>query len=221
MQNALQKNLGAPTSNTMPVDPRKQIDVDGEWMKGAQAGQDMSWMTKPGAVTAGSGQAFAPQTFTGFAPKYAMEGFDTAREQDTGKSAKDAFAYLSNQAPPPPINDKAKLGAWFSQYIQPGMDALGHKVLSVDGDTFRFKNWQGEYDVDYGRGAGAEDGALAWQATDANAPPVLGANRGTSHAMPSASGVPGQQSDLMAQILAALEQDQQVDPQALFQRVMR
>ena len=53
-----------------------------------------------------------------------MEGFAFDRLQDPNKSAKDAFAYLSNQAPPPPIHDKAALGQWFTQYIQPGMDAL-------------------------------------------------------------------------------------------------
>jgi hypothetical protein len=95
-----------------------------------------------------------------------MEGFDFNREQNTGKSAKDAFAYLANQAPPPPLNDKAALGAWFTQYIQPGMNALGHTVTDVNGDTFKFKNWQGEFTVDYGRGAGAPGGALAWQVQD-------------------------------------------------------
>jgi len=104
-----------------------------------------------------------PQTFQGFRPNHAMEGFDFNREQNTGRSAKDAFAYLANQAPPPPLNDKAALAAWFNQYIRPGMDALGHRVTEVNGDTFRFSNWQGDFTVDYGRGAGAEGGALAWQ----------------------------------------------------------
>lgn len=110
--------------------------------------------------------AVTPQTFQGFTPTHAMEGFNTGREQNTGKSAKDAFAYLSNQAPPPPLNDKAALGAWFQQHIAPGMNALGHNVSSVEGDKFKFKNWQGEFDVDYGRGAGADGGALAWQVDD-------------------------------------------------------
>lgn len=117
--------------------------------------------TTPGPVTA--------QTFKGFTPKYAMEGFDFNREQNTGKSAKDAFAYLANQAPPPPIQDKAALGAWFKQYIEPGMNALGHKVTNVEGDKFGFENWQGKFNVDYGRGAGAEGGALAWQVDDPSA----------------------------------------------------
>ena len=144
----------APVSTTMPVkDP-----------------------TTPPAATTLPATPVAPartptqaSIFQGFQPKYAMEGFDTQREQNTGKSAKDAFAYLSQQAPPPPINDKAKLGEWFSTYIKPGMNDLGHNITSVEGDKFGFKNWQGDFNVDYGRGAGAEGGALAWQVDDPSA----------------------------------------------------
>jgi len=124
--------------------------------KSTSAGQDA-----PAAPT--TAPRVLPSTFMGFTPKHAMEGFDFQREQNTGKSAKDAFAYLANQAPPPPLNDKAALGAWFTQYIQPGMNELGHKVTNVNGDKFGFENWQGKFNVDYGRGAGADGGALAWQ----------------------------------------------------------
>jgi hypothetical protein len=55
------------------------------------------------------------------------------------------------------------------------MNADGHGVSSVDGDKLRFKNWQGEFDVDFGRGAGADGGALAWQAEDVNAPQEMAA----------------------------------------------
>jgi hypothetical protein len=127
----------------------------------------------PGAPAAAP--TVTPQIFQGFTPKYAMEGFDFNREQNTGKSAKDAFAYLSNNAPPPPINDKAKLGAWFQQYVAPGMNALGHKIISVNGDSFTFQNWQGTFTVDFGRGAGAEGGALAWQVQEDSAKPSNGA----------------------------------------------
>lgn len=104
--------------------------------------------------------------YTGYQPKYAMEGFNFGREQNPGKSAKDAFAMLANQAPPPPLNDKTALGQWFTQYIQPGMESLGHHVSSVNGDTFSYANPEGAYTIDYGRGAGAEGGALAWQAQE-------------------------------------------------------
>ena len=118
--------------------------------------------------------SYQPQIFQGFQPRQAMEGFDFNREQNTGKSAKDAFAWLSNQAAEKgfaaPLHDKSQLANWFNDHIRPGMDALGHNSTVAAGDKFRFHNWQGTFDVDFGRGAGAQGGALAWQATDANAP---------------------------------------------------
>jgi len=117
-----------------------------------------------------------PQVFQGFTPVHAMEGFDTGREQNTGKSAKDAFAFLSNQAPPPPLHDKGLLGSWFDQYILPGMNQLGHNAQKAQGDKFSFNNWQGGWNVDFGRGAGAQGGALAWQADPLGLPQKAPAN---------------------------------------------
>jgi len=149
---ALVQQLGGddkpPTSNTLPV---------------------REGPATPPAAAAAEAPKWEASVFQGFTPKHAMEGFDFNREQNTGKSAKDAFAYLSNQAPPPPTNDKAALQAWTEQYIVPGMTALGHNVSNVQGDKFHLKNWQGDFDVDYGRGAGAEGGALAWQVDDPTA----------------------------------------------------
>lgn len=179
-QDALQRNLGAPTSNTMPVPgPRPQVPP-----------------------------AAGPQAF---------EGFDFGREQNTKKSAKDSFAALSKLAPTAPTHDKALLGQWADQWIKPGMNADGHGVSSITGDKLRFKNWQGEYDVDFGRGAGAPGGALAWQAEDVNG--GQGGSVPSVPSLPSGGGsapvMPGQTSDLMAEILAALQQSQEPDPQAL------
>ena len=291
MQDELQRTLGGPrpgVSTTMPVDPRTPAAAAAHRTAGVAAGQDMSWMDRPGATTVagyrppvtpppvsntpapnlpppvgdwdtpegrnrfkaigkglfgGTPEAYAavgdygpitpppaqraavgptaappvqPSVFRGFTPKHAMEGFDFAREQNTGKSAKDAFAYLANQAPPPPLHDKAALGAWFTQYIKPGMDALGHNVTDVQGDKFRFKNWQGDYWVDYGRGAGAQGGALAWQADDANAPTQAAQGQGQGRA----PVLPGQ-SDLWAEIMASLQAQQEVDPQALLLEQLR
>lgn len=99
-----------------------------------------------------------------------FSAFDTQREQDPAKSAKDAFAMLSNQAPPPPLNDKAALGAWFTQYIQPGMNSLGHQVSSVDGDKFSYGNHEGNFSVDFGQNAGAQSGTrLQWAADPGDA----------------------------------------------------
>lgn len=200
----------APTSNTMPVrDP----------LSGANA-------PPPAANLPLSPMPAVPTTYTGFTPKHDYSAFDTAREQNTGKSAKDAFAYLSNQAPPPPMHDKAALGAWFTQYIKPGMDALGHNVSSVDGDKFRFKNWQGEYDVDFIENAGAAPGSmrqrLQFGAENAGGvPQTQGAYQPMGATQQQGSVMPGQ-SDLMAQILESLQnQQQQPDSQALLMQQLR
>jgi hypothetical protein len=136
-----------PTSNTMPI---------GETAPGPITPAPF---TPPAKTAAGDFKWNAGHDFS---------AFDTQREQDPAKSAKDAFAMLSNQAPPPPLNDKNALAGWFKQYIQPGMDQLGHKVSSVDGDKFSFNNWQGNFDVDYGEGAGGDRGRLSWQTTGAD-----------------------------------------------------
>jgi hypothetical protein len=111
---------------------------------------------------------FGGQVYSGYTPAQAMEGFNFNREQNTGKSAKDAFAFLSNQAAQKgqlaPLHDKQALGGWFEQHIRPGMQQLGHNVSWVDGDKFGYGNHEGNFVVDYGRGAGAQGGALAWQA---------------------------------------------------------
>lgn len=202
-----------PTSSTMPIDPRPASDFTEHRGAGTAAGRDMSWMDQPGGTTYAGGAK-------GFTPKHAMEGFDFAREQNTGKSAKDAFAQLSNQAPPPPLNDKAALGAWFNQYIKPGMDALGHNVSDVQGDKFRFKNWQGDFWVDYGRGAGADGGALAWQAEDAGGAAAQAAPVAQRQGASLAPVMPGQTSDLLAQIMANLQAQQEPDPQALLMQTL-
>lgn len=100
--------------------------------------------------------------------------FDTARLQQPGKSAKDAFVMLANQAPGPPFGDKAALAAWFNKYIKPGMDNLGHKVSSVTGDSFTYSNGEGTFTVDYAENAGAPAGSgltqrLRWGAEPGDA----------------------------------------------------
>lgn len=144
-----------------------------------------------------------------------FEGFNFNRPQNTNKSAKDAFADLSKRAPVAPIHDKAALGSWFDQHIAPGMNALGHKVTgSAMGDKFSYGNHEGNFTVDFGRGAGAPGGALAWQAeaSDAATRARYPQAQGQGHRIGSV--MPGQSSDLMEQILASLQM-QQPDPQAL------
>jgi hypothetical protein len=98
--------------------------------------------------------------------------FDTARLQQPGKSAKDAFVMLSNQAPAPP-QDKAGLQAWFQKYIAPGMNNLGHKVTGINGDGFDYNNGEGNFHVDFYQNAGGGPGGgpmrLQWNATPADA----------------------------------------------------
>ena len=162
-----------------------------------------------------------------------FEGFDFGRPQDIKKSAKDAFAHYSKLAGPAPINDKAALGAWFEQKVRPGFEGEGHKVSSVQGDKFSYGNHEGNFTVDFGRGAGADGGALAWQAeaaddaTRARYPgaqqtqtqaPVIGQNPNVSRGM--APVTPGQ-SDLMAQILASLQEQSTPDGQDLLLQSLR
>lgn len=98
--------------------------------------------------------------------------FNTGRQQDPNKSAKDAFAYLTNKAPAPPFGSKSQLASWFNTYIRPGMDALGHKVISVGDDSFTYTNGEGTFTVDYAQNAGAPTGSmlqrLQWGATPAD-----------------------------------------------------
>lgn len=148
----------APASSTMPVDaPRRDVVAD----------------TAPQASPVRAAGPGPSQGYQGAAPKFhqAMEGFPVDRDYNTNKSAKDAFAVLANAegVPPAPIHDKQALAAWVQQYIVPGMEDQGHQISAIDGDKFHLKNWQGDFDVDYGRGAGADGGALAWQVQEPTA----------------------------------------------------
>ena len=91
------------------------------------------------------------------------EGFDFGREQNPRYSAKDSFSAAFRNAPPAPINDRAALAAWFTQYIQPAMERDGHRINWVNEDKFNFTSPQGTFTVDFARGAGAGGGALTWQ----------------------------------------------------------
>lgn len=108
-----------------------------------------------------------------------FEGFNFARAQDPSTSAKDAFAYAVQHAPPPPGGDKQALEIWFEQYIQPQMEAFGHRIDWVQGDKMGFTSAEGSFTVDYLRGAGASGWAVAWQADAAGAAGAPGtANNG-------------------------------------------
>lgn len=147
----------------MPVNPHDPAEIERRAQINALRGQAPVATTMP----VGGAPQVIPDATPPIAGAQVFEGFDFGREQNKGKSAKDAFAHYSKLAPTAPTNNKDALAQWFEQYIRPGMNADGHGVQAAHGDKFRFKNWQGEFDVDYGRGAGAEGGALAWQADPA------------------------------------------------------
>ncbi len=171
------------------------------------------------AVTAQTPQTYSPQIFQGFTPAQTMHGFDFAREQNTGKSAKDAFAFLSNEAAKQghaaPLNggSKDQYGNWFNTYIKPGFNQLGHNAQDAVGDKFRFSNWQGTYDVDFGENAGAQ-GALAWMADDANAPKQLPktapSNDIYQKAQQQLMATPQNSGDLDALVAALMQQNQEL-----------
>jgi hypothetical protein len=239
-EDALLNQLGVK-----PTDDRPRAQFDQHFLDGSAAGQDMSWMKQPGSTTgvgvspdlqaptsntlpvSGNALSVTPErtpmqasVFQGFTPKHAMEGFAFDREQNTGKSAKDAFAALANQAPPPPTQDKAALAQWFTQYIAPGMNDLGHKVSNVEGDKFRLDNWQGGFDVDYGRGAGADGGALAWQVDDGTAQMSNGAYtpQATAPSVPMDVNGPSAQDAIMAEVEALINGgNSQMDERALME----
>jgi hypothetical protein len=73
--------------------------------------------------------------------------------------------------------------------------------------------------VDVIRGHGAPGAKFSWQTEDGPGIPGLVSGSGATGA--SQIPIAGQQSDLMAQIMAALQQDQQPDPQVLLQEQLR
>lgn len=103
---------------------------------------------------------------------YDYSAFDTSRPQNPSVSAKDAYAWLSAQAPPAPLSDRQAMQQWFNQYIAPGMNSLGHRVIRVDENGFEYENHEGRFYVDYaqnlGAPAGTRDQRLHWNATPAD-----------------------------------------------------
>lgn len=119
------------------------------------------------------GESYRSDPYTGFTGNHDYSAFNTAREQKPRASAKDAFAMVSNGAPPPPFGNKAALADWFNQYVRPGFESLGHRVLSVSEDGFTYTNHEGTFFVDFAQNAGAQPGTmqqrLQWLARPADA----------------------------------------------------
>ena len=116
--------------------------------------------------------------------------FNTGRQQDPAKSAKDRFVQVTNSAPPPPTT-RAQMPAWFNTYIRPGFEASGNTVLSVDGDSFTYSNHQGTFRVDYFQNADGNGSQgpmrLQWGATPADAATTAKYAGSSSIAGPAAS----------------------------------
>lgn len=133
-------------------------------------GYDITTPTTTETTTPSSAPSSTP--YTGFTPRHDYSAFNTGRQQDPGTSAKDAFAMLSNQAPPPPFGDRNAFKAWMNQYVVPGMNALGHQVISVDDNGFTYANHEGTFYVDAAQNLGAAPGSmlqrLQWNATPAD-----------------------------------------------------
>lgn len=110
--------------------------------------------------------------------KYTYTGFDfnqDAKNRDTGKSAKYAFAEATRQAAESGVGDiwKTKAGAqmFAEQYVKPKLEAAGFKVLEIVGDKMRVVtredmeagNTAGSW-IDFVVNADGDSPALAWQA---------------------------------------------------------
>lgn len=157
---------------------------------------------------------------TGAAPS----GFDQKNWSDPNmRSVKyDAGGFLAGKTKPTEIGGIVS-GADFQKRF-PGATFDGKDRVNFNGAMSDGTTGVPVYDIDVLMGADRDSDSSKgfWWGHD-----VAGMNQGpatggamrppTSNTMP----IPGQQSDLMAQILDALQQDQQVDPQVLLQQAMR
>jgi uncharacterized protein YdeI (BOF family) len=91
-----------------------------------------------------------------------FEGFDFSVVKDPLKSAKYSFANAAKAAGTMPAS-KAEAETWFNTNIKAKMEADGHTINWVKGDTFQFTDASGTFVVDYVRGASSGNPALAWQ----------------------------------------------------------
>jgi len=133
----------------------------------------------PAPTTTTAPTTFAPSGTGGTgSSKYTYTGFDfnqDAKNRDTGKSAKYAFAEATRQAAESGVGDiwKTKAGAqmFAEQYVKPKLEAAGFKVLEIVGDKMRVVtredmeagNTAGSW-IDFVVNADGDSPALAWQA---------------------------------------------------------
>lgn len=120
----------------------------------------------PPPAPSGGMSAFIPRA------NFDASAFNYGRPQDVAKSAKDSYLQLSAAAPPAPMHDRQAYMQWFNQYIAPGMNARGHRIINVTDNGFEYENQEGRFFVDPVQNLGAQPGTMQqrhqWLATPAD-----------------------------------------------------
>ncbi len=139
-------------------DGKLTTDEFGAFLSKLLTGVTTASATSAAATTA----ATATTATTAGSGSVKFEGFDFSVVKDPLKSAKYSFAAAAKAAGSMPTS-KADAEAWFNTNIKAKMEADGHRINWVKGDTFQFTDAGGTFVVDYVRGAASSDPALAWQ----------------------------------------------------------
>lgn len=198
-QDALQRTLGGSpgTSNTMPItDAANRTPISANLPGTSQTGKRDQW--------SGSGSVTTRGNFGN------LEGFDAGNFGDDGmQTAKYQAGRIFSRFNPDDAN------ALNSILNDPEFKGLFPNARGVGPDKIDFGDGR---PVDVIRGHGAPGAKFSWQTMDdATVPGSIG---GRPLGLGGAPVWLGQQSDLMAQILASL-QAQQPDAQALLQQTLR
>ncbi len=120
----------------------------------------LTGVTSAASTSAAATTAAATSTSSSSAVKF--EGFDFSVTKDPLKSAKYSFANAAKAAGTMPTS-KTDAETWFNNNIKAKMQADGHTINWVKGDTFQFTDASGTFVVDFVRGADSGNPALAWQ----------------------------------------------------------
>jgi uncharacterized protein YdeI (BOF family) len=121
----------------------------------------LSGVTSASAVATATGTSSTTAAATN-SSAVKFEGFDFSVAKDPLKSAKYSFANAAKAAGTMPTS-KTDAETWFNTNIKAKMEADGHTINWVKGDTFQFTDASGTFVVDYVRGASSGSPALAWQ----------------------------------------------------------
>jgi hypothetical protein len=122
----------------------------------------LTGVTSAASTSAATASATAASASASTSSAVKFEGFDFSVTKDPLKSAKYSFANAAKAAGTMPTN-KADAETWFNTNIKAKMQADGHTINWVKGDTFQFTDASGTFVVDFVRGADSGNPALAWQ----------------------------------------------------------